>query len=94
MLFFLNQSNFPEIFLKTNNNSLLSKSLLKYLVQYQVFWIKAGYLQEECISISVLLLYLQNNLPGKKTLDTYVTIQTKFFQICLLTKYKFFNMKK
>ena len=47
---------------------MLSKSTLKYLVYCQVFWVEVRRLQDQCISIWVLVLYYcnSNNLLAEK----------------------------
>ena len=60
---------FFEIYIKKrNNNPLLSKSTLKYLVYYLVFWVEVQRLQNQWISIWALVFYycISNNLSLEK----------------------------
>ena len=47
---------------KRNNNPLLPKSTLKYLVCYHLFWGEVWHLQDQCISIWALMQIWQYKL--------------------------------
>ena len=81
---------------KINNNPLLSKSTLKYLGYCQIFWVEVQRLQDQYISIITGSCFITGYpwRAKRNNCNTNDTIQTKFFQICFLTKYEFFYMKK
>ena len=58
LFFVLNLRHFSEIYKKRNNNPLLLKSTLKYLVYCPVFWFEVWRLQDQCISIWALVFHL------------------------------------
>ena len=74
------------------NNPLSSKSMLKYLVYYLVFWVEVQHLQGQCISILALVFYycIPENLAHEKTKSNV----QKFFQIILSNKRKMFLYEK
>ena len=85
-----------EVLIQKNNNPLLSKSTLKYLVYYQVFWVKLWSPQNQCTPVQALVFYYSNpnNLPRKKNCKANVTIQTKFFPNIFSNKMYLFYIEK
>ena len=85
-----------KVLIQKNNNPLPSKSTLKYLVYYQVFWVKVWCRQNLYIPMQALVFYYSNpsNLPRKKNCNANVTIQTKFFPNIFSNKMYLFYIEK